>query len=59
MNRDDDRFWKMGFIYFNRDDPALMVPKRFGIGYTINMGNSISWAASAIIGIALAIAFMV
>ncbi len=39
MNRDDDAFWKAGMIYYNRDDPSLIVPKRFGIGYTVNYGN--------------------
>jgi uncharacterized membrane protein len=39
MNRDDDSFWKAGMIYYNRDDPSVIVPKRFGIGYTVNYGN--------------------
>ncbi len=39
MNRDDDSFWKAGMIYYNRDDPSIIVPKRFGIGYTVNYGN--------------------
>ncbi len=30
VNRDDDRFWKGGLIYINRDDPAIMVGNRFG-----------------------------
>lgn len=38
----DDRHWKAGLIYVNRDDPSLVVPKRFGIGYTLNFGNR--WA---------------
>ncbi|TWP36918.1 DUF1648 domain-containing protein [Leekyejoonella antrihumi] len=36
---DDDRYWKAGLIYVNREDPALFVPKRQGIGYTINLGH--------------------
>jgi uncharacterized membrane protein len=40
VQRDDDRFWHgAGNIYVNRDDPALLVPKRFGIGWTVNFGN--------------------
>ncbi len=31
MNRDDDRFWKGGLIYVNRDDPAIMVANWFGV----------------------------
>ena len=37
--RDDDRFWKAGLIYVNRDDPAIMVGARFGVGWTFNLGN--------------------
>ncbi|MCX7521830.1 DUF1648 domain-containing protein [Microbacterium sp. STN6] len=36
---DDDRFWKLGLFYVNRNDPAFLVPKRFGIGWTINLGS--------------------
>ncbi len=36
---DDDRHWKAGLLYVNRDDPALWVPKRFGVGWTINAGH--------------------
>jgi uncharacterized membrane protein len=38
-----DRAWKLGQFYYNPDDPALLVEKRFGIGYTINFGNRASW----------------
>jgi uncharacterized membrane protein len=43
VNRDDDRFWKLGMVYINRDDPSLLVPKRFGIGRTLNFGHPLSW----------------
>lgn len=36
---DDDRYWKAGSFYVNRNDPALWVPKRFGIGWTVNLGH--------------------
>lgn len=42
-NRDDDRFWKLGMFYYNPDDPALFVEKRFGIGWTCNFGRPASW----------------
>ncbi len=38
-HRDDDRLWKGGLFYINRRDHALFVPRRFGIGWTINLGN--------------------
>ena len=37
--RDDDRYWYGGFFYNNPDDPALFVPKRFGLGWTLNFGH--------------------
>ncbi|MEO6115099.1 MAG: DUF5808 domain-containing protein [Pseudolysinimonas sp.] len=36
---DDDAHWKGGFLYVNRDDPALFVPRRFGFGWTVNLGR--------------------
>ncbi|HBM4220466.1 TPA: hypothetical protein LWK36_002952, partial [Listeria innocua] len=38
-----DAFWKAGVIYFNRNDPALFVEKRFGIGWTINTARPVAW----------------
>ncbi len=42
-DRDDDRFWKAGLIYVNRDDPALLVGARFGVGWTLNFANPAAW----------------
>jgi uncharacterized membrane protein len=42
-DRDDDRFWKAGLLYVNRDDPALIVAARFGAGWTLNFGNPAAW----------------
>jgi uncharacterized membrane protein len=38
-DRLDDRFWKLGGIYANPGDPAIFVERRFGLGWTINVGN--------------------
>jgi len=38
-----------GFLYSNPDNPALFVPKRSGIGYTLNFGNPWSWAVLTLI----------
>ena len=42
-DRTPDECWKAGMVYVNRDDPAILVEKRFGIGYTLNFGNPRSW----------------
>jgi uncharacterized membrane protein len=44
-----DRYWKAGVIYFNRNDPALVVEKRFGIGYTFNMAHPLAWVVLAVV----------
>ena len=41
--RDDDRFWKVGLLYVNRDDPALVVGSHIGAGWTLNLGNPAAW----------------
>lgn len=42
-DRTEDRFWKLGIIYCNRDDLAVLVEKRFGIGYTVNFARPVAW----------------
>jgi uncharacterized membrane protein len=38
-HRDDDEHWRGGLFYINREDRALLVPRRFGLGWTLNFGN--------------------
>jgi uncharacterized membrane protein len=38
-DRTPDECWKLGLFYFNRNDPAVFVEKRFGIGWTLNLAN--------------------
>jgi uncharacterized membrane protein len=47
----DARFWKAGMFYVNPADSALFVPKRYGIGYTLNFGRPVAWV---VIGVLLA-----
>ncbi len=39
VNRDEDKYWKAGLIYYNPNDPSIFVEKRFGIGWTVNFGR--------------------
>ncbi|MBF6590396.1 MAG: DUF1648 domain-containing protein [Ktedonobacterales bacterium] len=48
-DRMDDRYWKGGVIYANRDDPAIFVERRYGFGWTLNVANPRAWLA--IVGI--------
>lgn len=36
---DDDGYWINGSTYYNPDDKSVMVPKRVGIGTTLNMAT--------------------
>lgn len=47
--KDDDLYWRGGLIYVNKNDKRILVPKRFGVGYTFNMGHWGSWAIFALI----------
>jgi hypothetical protein len=40
--RPPDNAWN-GFFYSDPNDPSLLVPKRHGIGYTLNFGNRWAW----------------
>jgi uncharacterized membrane protein len=56
IDRDDDRYWKFGNIYYNPEDPALFIEKRFGIGWSINFGRPLGIVI--VLGI-LSVAFLV
>ena len=32
-------YWRFRGMYFNRQDPALFVPRRNGSGWTVNFGR--------------------
>lgn len=49
-----DSCW-MFRLYFNRADPALLVEKRMGLGYTLNLGNPWSWLVVIVAAVALSI----
>ncbi|MFJ7825764.1 DUF1648 domain-containing protein [Psychrobacillus sp. NPDC096623] len=40
---DEDQYWKGGMFYINKNDPSIMVEKRFGVGWTLNFAHPISW----------------
>lgn len=40
---DDDAYWKCGVLYFNPDDASLFLPKRFGVGWTVNWARPAVW----------------
>jgi uncharacterized membrane protein len=61
IHRDDDKYWRGGLIYFNREDRSLLVPRRFGLGWALNFGNPraamLLVGLLALIGVAIALRF--
>lgn len=49
--------WRAGgLVYWAPDDPAIVVPKRIGIGSTLNMAHPVSWI---ILGAAVVVPLLV
>jgi uncharacterized membrane protein len=44
-----DAAWHAGIFYYNPADPAVVVPKRFGLGWTLNFGRPLAWVYTAVI----------
>ncbi len=45
----DPSNWYLGVFYYNPDDPNAFVPKRFGLGWTINFAHPGGKVVAAII----------
>jgi uncharacterized membrane protein len=53
-----DECWKLGQLYYNPSDPALIVEKRFGVGYTINFGNRAAWLLVGLLALIILVSLM-
>jgi uncharacterized membrane protein len=58
IDRNDDKFWRWGLFYVNKQDTAMFVEKRFGVGFTINFGRPAAVAIFVVV-IALVVAAVV
>ncbi|RYQ26433.1 hypothetical protein PG2029B_1029 [Bifidobacterium pseudolongum subsp. globosum] len=63
MPSDDDAHWKLGVFYANHDDASVFVPKRFGIGWTVNIARPATWAllvvaAALTVGVVVAVTML-
>lgn len=38
-----DDCWRWGLVYVNRNDPSVFVERRYGTGWTINLGRATGW----------------
>ncbi|OFI50041.1 hypothetical protein BG261_10385 [Floricoccus tropicus] len=56
---EDKSAWKLGILYYNKDDVAYIVQKRSGLGYTLNFARYQSWLITlAFILVMFAIVFL-
>jgi Predicted membrane protein len=53
-----DDCWKWGSFYFNRSDPALVVPLRSGIGYSYNYAHRTTRILMTLTACALVLLFV-
>ncbi|EMD25233.1 DUF5808 domain-containing protein [Amycolatopsis azurea] len=50
--RDDDRHWyAAGMVYLNRNDPALLVHRRVGTYWTLNLGHPVAWLVLLVVAV--------
>lgn len=54
-DRMNDRYWKLGAFYVNPQDPSFLVERRFGVGWTLNLGNP---RGLLVIGLLLAVVIL-
>ena len=47
--------WRLGVFYVNHEDPSVVVPQRFGVGWAMNWGNPRSWGLVALFVAAIAV----
>ena len=58
QSHDDDADWKLGMFYYRPDDPSFLVPKRVGVGETINFGHPAGKISAVVILIMLVAAIV-
>ncbi len=58
-DRTEDARWFLGVFYVDRNDPAVLVEKRFGLGYTLNFGHPACWLLLLLLLVSLALPLLV
>ena len=49
LARDSGQEWRGGLFYANPEDPRLVVPKRWGVGWTFNYARPAAWVVTALL----------
>ncbi|MGZ3756338.1 MAG: DUF5808 domain-containing protein [Mucilaginibacter sp.] len=52
--------WKWGFIYYDPENTKVFVPKRLGLGWTLNFAQPLAYGALiAIVGLVFLIKYII
>ena len=46
---DERQLWRWGVFYVNPEDSRLWVPKRFGLGWTLNFARPLAWVVMVLL----------
>lgn len=52
FDKQNPSLFKLGIFYFNKNDADLVVPKRTGLGWTVNFAHPRSWIFISVIVVA-------
>jgi len=55
----DDRHWKLGLFYYNKDDPAILVEDRFGTNAGLNYARPVALVVSGALALMIAAIYIV
>ncbi len=58
IDRSDDRFWKLGLFYYNKNDPSLIVEDRFGSNGGLNYARPVAVLITVCMGILVIATFV-
>jgi uncharacterized membrane protein len=58
-DRTPDACWKWGLFYVNPADPSILIETRFGVGYTLNLGNRWTWIVVLLLLVPIVVGTMV
>jgi uncharacterized membrane protein len=49
FDRNNYEYWKWGIFYNNPNDSSIWVPKRTGLGWTLNFAHRVSYLIMALL----------
>ena len=57
--RGDDRYWKLGLFYYNKNDPTILVEDRFGTNGGLNYARPVAQLATGALAVFLVVTYVI